>query len=153
MSARKSAGREPGLVMIGWKEYLDLTDWGIERVKVKVDTGARTSALDALRCDLEQRPAGLFARLELALHRRRPERVDIVEAPVRELVMVTSSSGLREQRPVVETTIRLGPVSKRIRLTITRRAGMLFRMLLGREALAGTFVVDVGRKYLQRGNG
>jgi hypothetical protein len=140
-----------GLLLIGWKEYVDFPAWGIRRVKAKADTGARTSALDVARYALEHRSGRLVARMELALNRRRPDRVVTVEAPVLHQVVVTSSNGVREERPVVETTVRLGPVQKRIRLTVTNRSGMLFRMLLGREALAGSFVVDVGHKYLLGG--
>ena len=53
-----------------------------------------------------------------------------------------------ERRPVVEALVRLGPVEKRIRLTVTNRAVMRCRMLLGREALQDDFVVDVRRKYV-----
>jgi hypothetical protein len=52
-------------------------------------------------------------------------------------------------RPVIETLLALGPVRKRIRITLTDRAGMLFRMILGRKALEGDFVVDVARKFVQ----
>jgi hypothetical protein len=57
---------------------------------------------------------------------------------------------MREQRPVIEATLRLGPVSKRVRLTVTNRSNMRFPMILGRTALAGDFVVDVSGKYLLR---
>jgi hypothetical protein len=137
-----------GPVLIGWKEYLDFPEWGLRRVKAKVDTGARTSALDVARYVLERRPEGLFARMDLSLNRRHPDRSLTIEMPVVCLVVVTSSDGVREERPVIETAVRLGPVEKRIRLTVTDRSGMLFPMLLGREALAGSFVVDVGRKYV-----
>ncbi len=72
----------------------------------------------------------------------------IVEAPVLRMVHVTNSGGGREERPMIEAAIRLGPVEKRIRLTITRRDSLRFPMILGREALAGAFVVDVARTYL-----
>ena len=39
-------------------------------------------------------------------------------------------------------------VTKRVRLTVANRAHMRFRMLLGRQALAGDFLVDVSRTYL-----
>ena len=90
----------------------------------------------------------LTARLRLALNRRRPERTTLVEAPVLRMVHVTNTGGGREQRPLIEATVRLGPVVRRIRVTVARRDGMRFPMILGREALAGGFVVDVAKKYL-----
>ncbi len=136
-------------LLIGWKEYVELPDWGLRRIKIKVDTGARTSVLDVAGCELREHPGrGTVALLRLALNRKHPERLTVVEAPVLGLITVTSSLGVREQRPLFETRLRLGPVLKTIRLTVTNRASMTFRMLLGRHALAGDFVVDVSQKYL-----
>jgi hypothetical protein len=135
---------------IGWKERVDFPAWSIRRVKVKIDTGARTSALGVLSYDLRQTDSGLVADLRLALSRKHPERVTIVTVPVLETVVVTSSTGIQEQRPLIETVIRLGPVTKRIYMTVTNRSRMLFRMILGRKALEGDFVVDVSKKYLLR---
>jgi hypothetical protein len=137
-------------VLIGWKEYADLPDWNLRRVKLKVDTGARTSVLDVTSYELLTVDGGQVARLRLQLSRKHPERLTVVEVPVLRTVVVRNSGGIAEHRPLLETTIRLGPVRKRIRLTVTNRAGMRFRMLLGRLALAGDFVVDVSQKYLLR---
>ena len=71
--------------------------------------------------------------------------------PVLKIVTVINSSGMREQRPLVETMAQLGPCRKPIRLTITNRAGMRFRMILGRQALVPDFVIDVSKKYLHGG--
>lgn len=134
---------------IGWKEYLDFVDWGIRRVKTKIDTGARTSALGVVSYELWERPDHqLMARLQLALKRRHPEEVQEVVTPVLGMLVVANSNGMKEQRPVVETSIQLGPVVKRVRLTVTNRAGMLFRVILGRKALESDFLVDVKQKYL-----
>ena len=136
---------------IGWKEYVGLPDWGVRRIKAKIDTGARTSVLDVARCELRAGEGGsLIAALTLALDVRRPEQTVTVEVPVLRLVCVRNSGGICEERPLIETTLHLGPVSKRIFLTVTRRASMRFRMLLGRKALEGDFVVDVSRKYLHK---
>jgi hypothetical protein len=140
--------RPGGPVCAGWKEFVALPDWGVRRLRAKLDTGARTSVLDVARCDLERVGGALTARLHVALSRRRPGRAVVVEAPVLGLVVVTNSGGTPQQRPVVEATLRLGPVERRIRLTPADRSGMRFRMLLGREALAGAVVVDVGSAYL-----
>jgi hypothetical protein len=143
-----TAGTAQQLLAVGWKEYIDFPDWGIRRVKVKMDTGARTSALDVLSYDLRDTDDGLVADLRLVLSRKHPERVTIATAPVLKTVLVSSSTGVRQERPLIETVIRLGPITKRIRVTITNRSRMLFRMILGRKTLEGDFVVDVSKKYL-----
>jgi hypothetical protein len=144
-----SPSRQP--LRIGWKEYLEFTEWDLRRIRVKIDTGARTSALDVVRYELtETAEGGLVATLLLALDHRHPGRFTRILTPVLGTVVVSNTGGMREERPVVETAIGLGPVHKRIRITITNRSSMRYRMILGREALAGDFVVDVSRKYLLR---
>jgi hypothetical protein len=135
-------------VLIGWKEYVALPEWGIRRLKAKIDTGARTSAVDAESYEVRDTPAGRTAVLRLRLNHRHPQRVVVVEAPVLRMVEVCNSSGRRESRPLVETTLSLGLVRRRVLLTVACRAGMRFRLILGRKALEGAFVVDVSRKYL-----
>src|SRR5262249_9745825 len=141
-----------GPVLIGWREYVAFPEWNIRRLKVKVDTGARTSALDVTSYELRPAdgPGPPLAVLRLALDRKHPAKLKVIECPVLKMVAVRNSGGLREQRPVVETALRLGPVLKRVRLTITNRAGMRFRMILGRKALEHDFLVDVSKQYLLR---
>jgi hypothetical protein len=146
--------------VVGWKEYLALPELGIGRLKAKIDTGARTSTLHvaALRVLAEHRDG--TAELELSLpwdrhdrspgrQHRQPGRVKVARALMLRRVTVTDSGGHREIRPLIATELVLGPVRKRILLTLTDRSGMLFRMILGRKALEGDFLVDVARKYLQ----
>jgi hypothetical protein len=140
-----------GPLVIGWKEYVDFPEWQVRRVKAKIDTGARTSALGALSYDLiEVAGGGLVARLRLVLHRKHPERLTVVEVPVLRMVVVRNSSGMPEQRPLVEALVQIGPLAKRILLTVANRSIMRFPMILGRSALNGDFVVDVSKKYLMR---
>jgi len=138
-------------VLIGWKEYVALPDLGVRVLKAKIDTGARTSSLHVAEIrTLAELPDG-EADLEIVLapDRRRSHRRLTARVRQLSLVEVTDSGGHAEIRPVVETRILLGPVEKRIRVTLTDRSGMLFRMILGRKALEGDFVVDVARKYVQ----
>lgn len=145
------AGAHAPLV-VGWKEYLDLPELGIVRLKAKVDTGARTSALHvaALRVLRDDGDGGGEIEFVVPLSRRDPERIVTARARMLRQVRVTDSSGGSEVRPVIETELVLGPVRKRILLTLTDRAGMLFRMLLARKALEGDFLVDVSRRYALR---
>jgi hypothetical protein len=138
-------------VTIGRREFLTFADWPVHRIRAKIDTGAFSSALDVAGCELREIAGrGTIAHVRLALSRKHPERVIEVEAPVVRMTVVRNSGGIPEQRPVIETTVRLGPVTKRIQVTLTRRHGMRFRMLVGRQALTDDFVVDVSRKYLLR---
>jgi hypothetical protein len=137
---------------VGWKEYLDLPELGIYRLKAKVDTGARTSTLhvDELTV-LEVLPDGSeLAEIVVSPDRRRPEWRVRSRVRVLKRMRVIDSGGHPEVRPVVETEIVLGPVRKRILVTLTNRSGMLFRMILGRKTLEGDFRVDVSGKYLCR---
>jgi len=136
----------------GWKEYLDLPELGIFRLKAKVDTGARTSTLhvDSIEM-LEISPDGSeLVEIALGPYRRRPEVRVRAQARVLRRMRVVDSGGHPEVRPVIETEMVLGPVRKKILITLTDRSGMLFRMILGRKALEGDFQVDVAHKYLLR---
>ncbi len=64
----------PSPLLIGWKEYVAFPEWGLRRIRAKIDTGACTSALDVAGCDVEETPAGPIAHLRLALNSRRPTR-------------------------------------------------------------------------------
>ncbi len=139
-------------ILLGWKEYLALPELGIDRLKVKIDTGARTSTLHvaALRILVEHRDGTADLALSLPFDRRHPERATTARALMLRRVTVADSGGHREIRPLIATEMVLGPVRKKIFLTLTDRSGMLFRMILGRKALEGDFLVDVSQKYLLR---
>ncbi len=99
-----------------------------------------------------ERPAagGRAAEITLAPDRRDATRLVTATVLVLRHVRVTDSGGHPELRPLIETELVLGPVRRRIYLTLTDRSGMLFRMILGRKAVEGDFWVDPAAKYLLR---
>lgn len=139
--------------VIGWKEIVDLPDLGLEGLKAKIDTGARTSSLHVSGIRVLEEHADGTAELELELSpdRRHPDKTILALARRVETVEVSDSGGHREVRPVIITRLVLGGRSKRIRVTLTDRSSMLFRMILGRKTLEGDFLVDVSAKYLHGG--
>jgi hypothetical protein len=137
------------LLPIGRRERVSFPEWGLRRVRAKIDTGAYSSALGVSAYELVESESGQFVRLHVVPHRR-PDKAVVVQAPVSRVVSIRTSSGRRELRPLIDALVRLGPIVRRIRLTVTDRSRMRCPMLLGRQALAGLFVVDVRQKDLLR---
>lgn len=133
---------------LGWREWVSLPELGIERIKAKVDTGARTSALHAF--ELERYQDGEAQRVRFRIHplQKRDDLVVECDAKVIDERNVTDSGGHREQRLVIATEAEVAGVRFPIEMTLTDRDTMLFRMLLGRTALRGRFNVDPGRSFL-----
>ena len=134
--------------LIGWREWVELPELGVGSVKAKVDTGARTSALHAF--DLEPFRRGGAPWIGFRLHplQRDTETVVACEAAVVDSRDVRDSGGHGERRHVIETLVRIGETGFRAEVTLTGRDDMLFRMLLGRTAIRGRFLVDAGRSYV-----
>lgn len=132
---------------IGWREWVILPALGEQPVKAKVDTGARTSTLHAF--DITEVDRGGDAWVRFKVHPiQRDDRTTLeAEAPLVGRRAVTSSSGQSELRYVVATEALIDDERIPIELTLTRRDAMGFRMLLGREAIRGRFVVDPKRSY------
>ena len=134
-------------VLIGWTEFVDLPDWGVKRLRAKVDTGARTSALHVE--NIEELPRG-FVRFDVVLHRKKRDRRVHIKARISRRARVRSSTGHQSERLFVKTTLRLGTVEKEIEVSLVDREKMIYRMLLGREALRGPFLIDVDRRMVQQ---
>ena len=148
---RPSADVSPPL-HVGWVERVSLPNLGVERLRAKIDTGARTSALHVTRMtvvgasdDSHRRP---ILELTLPAGSRRGAPPATVRVVVRDHVQVKDTSGRTERRPVIETTLRLGILERRIRVTLTNRGDMLFPLLIGRTALGAGVVVDPARRLL-----
>ncbi len=135
------------MLVLGWREWVSLPALGIARIKAKVDTGARTSALHTF--EIEEPREG---RIRFAVHpiQRDTDTVVWCEADLIEFRVVRDSGGHEEERPVVRTQLALGNQTFDIEMTLTARDNMGFRLLVGRTAMAGRCVVDPQKSYQLR---
>jgi len=140
--------RSQTLPVLGWREWVALPELGIRRIKCKVDTGARSSALHAFY--LEPFKSRGRQRIRFGIHplQRRTDRECVCTADVLDQRIVSDSGGHREQRYVIETRVQLGDEDWPIEITLTDRDTMRFRMLLGRTAIKKKFVVNPASSYL-----
>lgn len=135
--------------LLGWREWLSLPELGIERIKAKVDSGARTSCLHAFY--VEPYRAGGRTKVRFGVHplQRNDDAVVHCRAEIIDQRQVTDSGGHRELRFVICTRLVLQDFDDTIELTLTNRDSMRFRMLLGRTAMsAGGFHIDPSASYL-----
>jgi hypothetical protein len=137
------------LLIVGWREFVDFPDLKIRGMKVKIDTGARSSALHAYHIEEFKRNGKTMVKFHVHPYQRDTKRTAIAEAELLEYRKVRSSGGHTQLRPVIETKIELGHRQWSIELTLTNRDVMGFRMLLGRQAIRHQFLVDPGRSFLQ----
>lgn len=143
-------GEKSEIITLGWREWVNFPDLGLERIKAKVDTGARTSSLHAFSVhDFEEN--GVH-RVEFKMHPRQKDNDTVVvcKADVIDQRVVRDSGGHSENRWVIETPVSIGKHAWTIELNLTSRDDMLFRLLIGREAIRGRALVDPGRSYLTR---
>lgn len=135
------------LPVIGWREWIELPDLGIRRIKAKVDTGARSSSLHAYSLETFEQAGQEYVRFKVHPQQRKTDEVVEAVAKILEYRSVRSSSGKAAMRPVIITNVVLLGLTWPVELTLANRDAMGFRMLLGREAFRRRFLVDAGRSY------
>jgi len=136
------------LLTLGWREWAALPDLGLPAIKVKVDSGARTSALHAFYTEKYQLDSVDMVKFLIHPIQKNYDFHVECHAPIIDFREVSDSGGHKEMRYVIETSIVIGTVSWPIELNLTNRDTMRFRMLLGRRAIEARAVIDPGASYL-----
>ena len=135
------------MIVLGWREWLSLPDLGIARLRAKVDTGARSSALHVDAQWRFQSAGAPWVGFRLTPGRASAGVVEAT-APVLDEREVTDSGGNRRRRVFIRTRLRLAGAEREIELNLVDRGGMRFPMLLGRTALESMFTVDPACSFL-----
>ncbi len=135
-------------LIVGWREWASLPELNIPAIKIKIDTGAKTSTLHALDLDVVIRNQQHYVRFRVyplqnnqIVHRQ-------CELPVLDERIIKSSNGQEERRITVLTPIKIAEKRWDIELTPTDRSTMFFNMLLGRQAMENV-LVDPAKSFCQ----
>jgi hypothetical protein len=135
--------------VIGWREWVGLPQLGIEAIKVKVDSGAKTCALHATKIRYLDKHDGETWVSFMVVSQTKPRHSMRVRAPLVEQRVVRSSMGHASLRPVIRTQISLGGETWPVQITLVNRDPMGFRMLIGRQALKGRFLIHPAKSFIQ----
>jgi hypothetical protein len=133
--------------IVGWLEGAYLQPWGV-RVRAKLDTGARTSAMHAENIETFEKDGQLWVRFRFPYGRREgyPQGFTI-ERPLARQTKVKNGSGLHP-RYVIELDVCISGKTQTIEVSLADRSIYNYPMLLGRQSLAGRFIIDPDQIFL-----
>ncbi|RJS94809.1 ATP-dependent zinc protease [Salinisphaera sp. Q1T1-3] len=134
-------------ITIGWREWVSLPELGIDAIKAKIDTGARTSALHTFSLETGREHGARVARFGVHPMQGDAETIVWCTAPIVDERNVRDSGGHREWRYVIATPLAMGDRRWTVEITLTARDTMLFRMLVGRTAMRD-LCVDPSASFL-----
>ena len=130
--------------LLGWVERALVTEQGIS-VKAKLDSGARTSSLDARNIERFRRDGEEMVRFDFI--NPSDGRKVRVERPVVRTVRIREHGGGYDRRPVVEVWLCLGDVARDVEVTLVNRKGFIYPLLVGRRAMEGLIVIDPNETF------
>ena len=142
-----SSGAGAAPTVYGWIEKGVLMPGGVA-VKMKLDTGALTSSLDARELHHFKRDGKPWVRFTLALTDANTDKEvrQTLERPVERSVTVRGAGGM-EERPTVTMSVCVGDKLYKEWFTLRDRSDMIYPVLLGRRLLAELGPVDSSRTF------
>lgn len=138
--------------IIGCEEWLSLEDIKIPAIKARVDSGAKTSAIQASNIKRVTRNGEAWVTFDVNPIQDNLSLNVSCESKVIDTRIIRSSSGESQKRYVIKTKLKLGPDEFEIELNLADRDGMEYRMLLGREAIINRYLVDASKSFVLSDN-
>ncbi len=146
----KKTLKEKDIKIIGSEEWCVFEEFGIPAIKARIDSGAKTSSIQANNIKIFLKGTAEWVRFEVNPIQDNRSIMITCESKIHDKRIVKSSSGISEQRIVIKTPVTIGNTTFEIELTLANRDAMEFRMLLGREALLDRYMVNPSATYLER---
>lgn len=144
---QKPKTTEKPMMVIGWHECISLPDLGLHDFAVKVDTGAKTTALHADDIETFYQGSQRWVRFTCPQVADAPART--CTFPVFTQRDITNTSGVPQTRIVIRTPMVIAGRRWKIDISLTNRSKMRFPLILGRRALRRhNIAVHPGKSYL-----
>jgi len=133
---------------VGALEVCDLPQLEINKLHIRVDTGAQTSSLHVDNIEEFDKDGEKWVSFDIHPDVHNVNTVVRRQAKIFDSRVVKSSSGDKQNRFVIETQIVLGGQEWPIHITLTDRSSMTYLMLLGRQAMQDRILVDPSLEYI-----
>ncbi|MBQ0807893.1 MAG: RimK/LysX family protein [Porticoccus sp.] len=116
------------------------------KYEARIDTGAESSSIHAENIQLIERDGKRYVRFSLL----NPETSELVELErrLRRKVLIKQQQRERERRYVVKLWLTLGGIRELVDVTLSNRADFEYPVLVGRNLLTDTAIVDVSRQHI-----
>jgi hypothetical protein len=140
-----SATRYDGKLIVGEAEWIHLPKRKM-RLKGRIDTGATTTSIDARNIRVQDRDGRKWVLFDL-VDRESGKKIHM-DKPVVRIAEIKRHGAEHQERPVVKLHLKIGETEKYVEVSLTDRSKYDFPVLIGRNFLRGTAVVDVSRAYV-----
>lgn len=129
--------------VFGYLENVMVSKAGVT-LQAKLDTGADTSSLHAENIKRFRRAGERFVRFQV-----RDEEGELItlERHLARIARIRRHDGDYQRRPVVEMSVCIGAVKRRVEINLIDRSGLDFPFLLGRSAMEGAIIIDPERTF------
>lgn len=132
----------------GWIENVILYP-GKVMLKAKLDTGAKTSSLNTPYYKTFTREGKSWVRFDV--ENKEGKRVRIEKKVVRDAKIKRKNMPSKE-RPVILLGLCMGTVFKEVEVNLEDRSNYIYQLLIGRNFLKGSYVVDPAIKFTTKPN-
>lgn len=134
--------------IIGNEEWCAFGELNIPAIKARIDSGAKTSSIQATNIKRVVRNGESWVDFEVNPVQDNRSVSVFCSAKIVDTRIIKSSSGTTQKRFVIKTPVTLGDRTFDIELTLANRDSMEYRMLLGREAMQERFLVDPSKHFV-----
>lgn len=134
--------------IIGSEEWCSFENLQIPAIKARIDSGAKTSSIQASNIKRVVRQGVAWVDFEVNPVQDNRSVTVHCSAKIVDTRNIKSSSGNTQKRYVIRTPMNIGGQTFEIELTLANRDSMEYRMLLGREAMDNRFLVDPSKNFL-----
>ena len=135
-------------LIAGWREWGQLPQLGIEGIKVKIDTGAKTSSLHAFELFPFIHEKKHWIQFDIHPIQDNDTIIHRCISPIIDYRWITSSTGHKQQRYIIRTLLKIGEFTSTIEISLANRDEMGFRFLVGRDSIKGHLLVDAAHSFI-----